>query len=222
MAQQFKVPQNLDIEDKIFGPFTLKQFLYLVGGAFFAYFLYLVFVPLGLVAVGVAVFPIVALTFALVFVKINERPFTHFLMSFASFASQPKDFIWTRYPGEVDIKITSGGKAPLRRKEVKKIIEGGEGVESRLARLAALVDARGWSEEEVSRGELSGRIVSSVAEKMEIGVTLPQERELEDIFAAFEKTLFRTQEEEELTGLGKSLAEILAERSRSLKQQITK
>ena len=30
---QFKVPQFLEIEDKIFGPFTFKQFVYVAGGA---------------------------------------------------------------------------------------------------------------------------------------------------------------------------------------------
>jgi hypothetical protein len=34
---QFQVPQFLDVEDKIIGPFTIKQFLYLAGGAGFAY-----------------------------------------------------------------------------------------------------------------------------------------------------------------------------------------
>ena len=30
---QFQVPQFIEIEDKIIGPFTVKQFIYLVGGA---------------------------------------------------------------------------------------------------------------------------------------------------------------------------------------------
>ncbi len=30
---RFEVPQFIDVEDKIFGPFTFKQFLYLAGGA---------------------------------------------------------------------------------------------------------------------------------------------------------------------------------------------
>ena len=30
---QFKVPQFLDIEDKIFGPFTFREFIYLAGAA---------------------------------------------------------------------------------------------------------------------------------------------------------------------------------------------
>ena len=37
---QFKVPQFLDIEDKIFGPFTFKEFVYLAGGAGLCFVLY--------------------------------------------------------------------------------------------------------------------------------------------------------------------------------------
>jgi len=34
---RFKVPQFIDIEDKIFGPFSFKQFVYLAGGAGLCY-----------------------------------------------------------------------------------------------------------------------------------------------------------------------------------------
>ncbi|TSC80302.1 MAG: hypothetical protein G01um101429_152 [Parcubacteria group bacterium Gr01-1014_29] len=30
--QQFQVPQFIEVEDKIFGPLTTKQFFYLLGG----------------------------------------------------------------------------------------------------------------------------------------------------------------------------------------------
>jgi hypothetical protein len=34
---QFRIPQFIDIEDKVFGPFTFKQFGYLLGAIAFAY-----------------------------------------------------------------------------------------------------------------------------------------------------------------------------------------
>ncbi len=37
---QFKVPQFLDIEDKIFGPFTFREFVYLAGAAGLCYVFY--------------------------------------------------------------------------------------------------------------------------------------------------------------------------------------
>ena len=32
VCMRFEVPQFIEIEDKIFGPFTWKQFVYLAGG----------------------------------------------------------------------------------------------------------------------------------------------------------------------------------------------
>lgn len=72
MGMQYQVPQFIEIEDKIFGPLTLKQFLYLAGGAglCLAFFTLL---PLYL-----AIFfmlPAIALALALAFYKVNDRPF---------------------------------------------------------------------------------------------------------------------------------------------------
>ena len=37
MPDQYKIPQNIDVEDKILGPFTLKQFLYIMVGGILIY-----------------------------------------------------------------------------------------------------------------------------------------------------------------------------------------
>ena len=37
---QFSVPQFVEVEDKIIGPLTLKQFLVLLGGGFVVFVLY--------------------------------------------------------------------------------------------------------------------------------------------------------------------------------------
>jgi hypothetical protein len=38
--KQFHVPQFIEVEDKIFGPLTLKQFLYVIGGAGIVFIMY--------------------------------------------------------------------------------------------------------------------------------------------------------------------------------------
>ena len=220
---QFKVPQNLDIEDKIIGPFTLKQFLYLLGGVIICYFLYVVLAPHGLFTVALADVPVAALTVALVFVKINERPFIYFLMSFVIFLSRPQELLWARFPGQEDIKVVTGEKATVRRKEVKKIAQGDEGVKSRLQQLSMIVDARGWAAGEATGEELSGRVISSPSEKMEIKITLPQETELEDVFAKFESTLgaeVPTEEGVAVSSGSKNLQSLLTERSKQIEKQI--
>lgn len=223
MAQQYKVPQNLDIEDKIIGPFTLKQFLYILGGAVACYFIYVILAPYGLTTVILADFPVAALTVAIVFVKINERPFTFFLMSFVTFVSRPQEFIWGRFSGQTDIKMSTGEKMVIRRKEVKKISKGDEGVKSKLERLSMIVDARGWGADESTGEQLSGRVISSPSEKQEIKITLPQETELEDVFAKFENSLSAGMQEEEeasLSNTAKSLQSLLSEKSRQIDQKI--
>lgn len=68
---QYQVPQFIEIEDKIFGPLTLKQFLYLAGGGGICLILF-TFLPLFIVViVGI---PIMAGAAALAFYEVNGRP----------------------------------------------------------------------------------------------------------------------------------------------------
>ena len=69
---QYQVPQFIEIEDKIFGPLTLKQFLYLAGGGGLCL---LFFTLLPLYVAVVCMMPVIALSLALAFYKVNERPF---------------------------------------------------------------------------------------------------------------------------------------------------
>lgn len=90
---QFNVPQFVEIEDKIFGPLTLKQFLMLLGGGLvlvFAWFLFKLWVVVAL-AIPIALFLI-----AVIFVKINGRPFTTVLVAWYRYLLNPKIYIWKR------------------------------------------------------------------------------------------------------------------------------
>ena len=69
---QYQVPQFIDVEDKIFGPLTIRQFFYLLGGAAIVFILY-VFLQLWMVIIlGI---PIAAFSLALAFLKIDGVPF---------------------------------------------------------------------------------------------------------------------------------------------------
>ena len=69
---QFQVPQFIEVEDKIFGPLTFKQFIYLLGGVGGAYLLWR---TLPLVVAGPLILAIGAFTAALAFLQFNGRPF---------------------------------------------------------------------------------------------------------------------------------------------------
>ena len=45
---QFKVPQFIDMEDKIVGPLTLKQFAYILGAGGFSFLLW-TFIPIKII-----------------------------------------------------------------------------------------------------------------------------------------------------------------------------
>lgn len=98
MPQQYKVPQNIDLEDKIVGPFTMKQFAYLMGGGLLIYAIYQIFLPYenGIIYTVILALPVAFLALALTFIKINDRPFEKFIVNYFQFLFSPKRRIWSR------------------------------------------------------------------------------------------------------------------------------
>lgn len=104
---QFKVPQFIDVEDKLFGPFTFRQFAYLAGGAGLIFVLYKV------LPFWIAIFlilPVGILTFLLVFYKINEKPFIFYLEAGINYLVSSKLYVWKQRlvkPGDKKEEETS-------------------------------------------------------------------------------------------------------------------
>lgn len=90
---QFHVPQFIDIEDKIFGPFTFKQFIYLTGAAGFSFVLYK---ALPLFIAIFFIIPVVAFALALAFYKVNNRPFIQIIESAFKFSLKKKLYTWKK------------------------------------------------------------------------------------------------------------------------------
>jgi hypothetical protein len=90
---QFKVPQFLDIEDKIFGPFTFREFVYLAGGAGLCFVLYK---ALGFWIGIIPMLLIAGLSLALTFYHPNDKPFINMIESAMKYLVQDKLFIWKR------------------------------------------------------------------------------------------------------------------------------
>jgi PrgI family protein len=88
---QFQVPQFIEVEDKIFGPLTFKQFVYIAGGAGLSYLLWRV-LPLYLAApfiIGAA-----GLGTALAFMQYNGRPFILALEHGFYYLTRSKLYLW--------------------------------------------------------------------------------------------------------------------------------
>jgi len=90
---QFQVPQFIETEDKIIGPLTLKQFLYIAaaGGLSFMLFFFLktllwLIITMFLGTAGAA----------LAFIKINGRPLPKVLIAALGFYWKPRLYLWKR------------------------------------------------------------------------------------------------------------------------------
>lgn len=115
---QFQVPQFIDIEDKVIGPFTIKQFLYLLCAGIIVFILSKL---LSIFATIVLAIPIVGIAVCLAFIKVHGQPFMIVLKNFFSFLQKPDFYIWKKPVGKnqpseqiEDIEIVK--KAPAKTK----------------------------------------------------------------------------------------------------------
>lgn len=122
---RFKVPQNIDMPDRIVGPLTMIQFIYAVIGGGFCYVIsksmpspysYMVIAPIALFVI------------CLDFVKINGRPFLDFFISAIEFLSAPKKRVWHQGSGsDLSIEIYKVEKdktiTPIKQISSKEIAD---------------------------------------------------------------------------------------------------
>ena len=90
---RFKVPQFIDVEDKIIGPLTFKQFIYVAGGIGFCAVL------IRFINIYIAVFlsiPILVFAVALAFYKPNSKPFINLVEAFFSYIISNRLYVWKK------------------------------------------------------------------------------------------------------------------------------
>lgn len=107
----FQVPQFIEIEDKIFGPLTIKQFLYIVGGVGLA-FLFYVYLPIYLAVIPITA--IVGLAGMLAFFRYNERPFINLMESAFRFSLTNKLYVWRKGKRAVSASLPDHSSTPAK------------------------------------------------------------------------------------------------------------
>src|SRR4051812_22528867 len=100
---QFRVPQFIDMEDKVVGPLTLKQFGYILGAGGFSFVIW-TFISFKLLAIPLML-GVSALFLSLAFVKINNRPFGDILESAFAYYTGSKIYTW-KQPKEEPAQAT--------------------------------------------------------------------------------------------------------------------
>lgn len=133
---QFTVPQFIDVEDKIIGPITTRQFIICLSGFVLMAIFYKIFDFSLFVATALLIFAIFG-TFA--FAKINGRPFHYFILNVVQTAKKPRLRIWHHIIGKIgeeDIVEVAHAK-PIVKPEEKHLST------SRLAEVSLIVDTQG-------------------------------------------------------------------------------
>ncbi len=92
---RFQVPQFTEIEDKIFGPLTFKQFIYLAGGGGILFVLYALLPFWLMIIFGI---PIAVFAFALAFYQVNNQPFLKVVENAFYYFLSNKLYLWRKTP----------------------------------------------------------------------------------------------------------------------------
>jgi|SRR3989344_1351056 len=92
---RFQVPQFIEVEDKIFGNYTIKQFIYLAGGAGLSFAIYRLIGSFVWSALPIII--IMSFSAALAFYRINERfPFIYIVEAAFKYFFSNKLYIWKK------------------------------------------------------------------------------------------------------------------------------
>ena len=151
---QYKVPQDVEAEDKLIGPFSFRQFVYLLVAG-------------GLVALAIGLFQIfpalviIPIPFILLFLALalpikKDQPMETYLAAVISYYLKPHNRVWTPGQRESTIKIA----APKTTDEDSRSrgISGDE-VTHRLSFLADIVDSGGRAIDGTNSGQISEDLV---------------------------------------------------------------
>ena len=113
----FKVPQHLDIEDKVFGPFSFVQFIYIIGGAGIVLTLWRFLPPYISIFI---IIPVVSFTWALVYFpkKKYGSSFVSLLESAFVFFTKAKVYTWKK------VKKKNSVREKLTTRKINKLPQG--------------------------------------------------------------------------------------------------
>ncbi len=135
----YKVPQDVEAEDKLLGPFSFRQFIYLMivaASIGIGYVLYRVFPPLLIIPLLVALFfGVLALPLR------KDQPMEIYLVAILSFYLKPRKRLWE--PDGIESLVQVATPRNEEENRTKNVSESE--AEQRLRYLARIADTRGWA-----------------------------------------------------------------------------
>lgn len=135
--QQFTVPQFIDVEDKIIGPITARQFIIMLAGFMLIAVCYKIFDFSAFITFGLLIFAVSG-TFA--FAKINASPFHLFVLNLIQTFKKPNLRAWNHALGKTEAHYEEDEKKEM---EELHIPPPKHYTTSRLSELALIVDTKG-------------------------------------------------------------------------------
>lgn len=145
----YKVPQDVEADDKLLGPFSFRQFIYLIVtfiGIALAWGLSRVFIPLAIIPL-----PIIIFFGALALPLRKDQPMEVYLAAVVSFYLKPRRRLWQPDGVLSLVEITAPHVEEVQRSKNLSESEA----EQRLSYLANLVDTGGWAVRGVASPEVN-------------------------------------------------------------------
>lgn len=160
---QFAVPQFTEVEDRLIGSLTLKQFLVLLAaGGIILFFwsilgpsipFFVLAVPIGLLGIGAALG------------RYNGRPAFTYAMPFAAFLASSRTRIFKREPNTMMVSKSEVQTEVIHAMQKDKPTES---TESRLKKLAYLLDSKEKEEQEIIGGDVQQTIQSPSKQQIDL------------------------------------------------------
>lgn len=155
---QFQVPQFIEVEDRIFGPLTFKQFVYMAGGAGLSYVIWRL---LPTFVAAPIILGVGSLAVALAFMQYNGRPFMLAIETAFYYLIHTKLYLWNNRTKKRIEQAKSSQVAPSSNLYVPKLSD------SRLHELAWSLDINERIAAGIGSGDdrqvvRSGEVVASV------------------------------------------------------------
>ena len=135
----YKVPQDVEADDKLLGPFSFRQFVYIMiaaGAIAIAYFLFRLLPPLVIIPV-----PIILFFGALALPLRKDQPMEIYMAAILSFYLKPRSRLWQ--PDGIETLVQIAAPRTTEPQRTKNVSESE--AEQRLRYLSDLSDSRGWS-----------------------------------------------------------------------------
>lgn len=152
----YKVAQDVEADDKLLGPFSFRQFIYLIVvamAAAIAWGLWGLFPPLAVIPL-----PIIVFFGALALPLRKDQPMETYLAAVVSFYLKPKKRLWEPDGIESLVEITAPKTVDERRtKDLRQ-----DEAERRLSYLADIADTHGWSIRNTAAPSNSSSMVGDV------------------------------------------------------------